>query len=68
VPRKKFYDAGKGKKPALGGTRRHCPRTTQPAELELFIESNDGSLVENANHLTVACWGDLILCEDASSA
>jgi secreted PhoX family phosphatase len=36
----------------------------QPGELELFIEPNDGNLVENADNLTVAPWGDLIICED----
>ena len=35
-----------------------------PPTLELFIEPNDGSLVENADNLTVAPWGDLIVCED----
>ena len=34
--------------------------------LELFIEPNDGSLIENADNLTVAPWGDLIVCEDGS--
>lgn len=35
-----------------------------PGELELFVEPNDGNLVENADNLTVAPWGDLIVCED----
>ena len=35
-----------------------------PATLELFIEPNDGAIVENADNLTVAPWGDLIVCED----
>jgi secreted PhoX family phosphatase len=35
-----------------------------PARLDLFIEPNDGSLVENADNLTVAPWGDLVLAED----
>ena len=34
--------------------------------LELFVEPNDGSLVENADNLTVSPWGDLIVCEDGS--
>lgn len=37
-----------------------------PGVLELFVEPNDGSLIENADNLTVAPWGDLILCEDGS--
>jgi secreted PhoX family phosphatase len=32
--------------------------------LELFVEPNDGTIVENADNLTVAPWGDLIVCED----
>ncbi len=39
-----------------------------PAQLELFIEPNDGSLVENADNLTVAPWGDLVLAEDGVGA
>ena len=35
-----------------------------PATLELFVEPNDGSIVENADNLTVAPWGDLVVCED----
>ena len=38
----------------------------QPATLELFIEPNDGTLIENADNLTVAPWGDLIVCEDGT--
>ena len=36
----------------------------QPASLELFIEPNDGAIIENADNLTIAPWGDLIVCED----
>ena len=35
-----------------------------PAILELFIEPNDATIVENADNVTVAPWGDLVLCED----
>lgn len=35
-----------------------------PGRLELFIEPNDTNLVHNADNLTVAPWGDLIVCED----
>lgn len=37
-----------------------------PGRLELFIEPNDSKLVHNADNLTVAPWGDLIVCEDRS--
>lgn len=32
--------------------------------LELFVEPNDSNLVANADNLTSAPWGDLIVCED----
>lgn len=37
-----------------------------PGTLELFIEPNDGAIVENADNLTAAPWGDLIVCEDGT--
>ncbi len=37
-----------------------------PGMLELFVEPNDGTLIENADNLTVAPWGDVIVCEDGS--
>jgi secreted PhoX family phosphatase len=33
--------------------------------LTLFAEPDDARLLENADNLTVAPWGDLVLCEDA---
>ena len=38
-----------------------------PGILELFIESKSSDLLENADNLTVAPWGDLIVCEDGSA-
>lgn len=32
--------------------------------LELFIEPNQSALLRNCDNLTVAPWGDLIVCED----
>jgi uncharacterized protein len=37
-----------------------------PGVLELFIEPDDGHIVENADNITVAPWGDLIVCEDSA--
>lgn len=37
-----------------------------PGSLELFSEPDDQSLVDRADNLTVAPWGDLLLCEDGS--
>ncbi len=39
-----------------------------PGTLELFVEPNDAELVQNADNLTVAPWGDLVVCEDRSGA
>lgn len=38
----------------------------RPATLELFIEPNDGTMIENADNLTIAPWGDLVVCEDGT--
>ncbi len=37
-----------------------------PGMLELFVEPNDGNIIDNADNLTVAPWGDLVVCEDSS--
>lgn len=35
-----------------------------PGRLELFVEPNDPSILQRADNLCVAPWGDLIVCED----
>ena len=35
-----------------------------PATLELFLESNDTDLLKSCDNLTIAPWGDLVICED----
>jgi secreted PhoX family phosphatase len=37
---------------------------SRPGSLELFVEPNDATIVENADNLTVSPWGDLVVCED----
>lgn len=37
-----------------------------PGVLELFAEPNDINIVDMADNLTMAPWGDLVLCEDGS--
>lgn len=37
-----------------------------PGRLELFIEAEAGMILENCDNLTVAPWGDVIVCEDGS--
>ena len=43
------------------------PREAEaPGTLELFLEPNDRDILKNCDNLTVAPWGDLVLCEDHS--
>ncbi len=44
------------------GTERE---TDDPGRIELFVEPNDTAVLEHADNLTVAPWGDVIACEDA---
>ena len=37
---------------------------TAPGKLELFLEPNDTEIFQNCDNLTVAPWGDVIICED----
>ena len=37
-----------------------------PGELQLLVESNDNRILQNADNLTVAPWGDLVVCEDSA--
>ncbi len=39
-------------------------KSSGPGKLELIAESGEGSLLTNADNLTMAPWGDLIVCED----
>lgn len=50
---------------------RYVPDPVGPARpaggggtLELFLEADDTTLLENGDNLTVSPWGDLIVCED----
>ena len=38
----------------------------QPGKLELFVEPDDKALIDRADNLTVAPWGDILICEDGS--
>lgn len=40
--------------------------SARPGRLVLFVEPNDPGIVDNADNLTVAPWGDLVVCEDGS--
>ena len=47
------------------GTPREMVR---PGLLQLYIESQASSLIENCDNITVAPWGDLFICEDKSGS
>ena len=38
-----------------------------PGKLELIAEADVNSLLRNADNLTMAPWGDLIVCEDSAA-
>ncbi|MCH2137828.1 MAG: PhoX family protein [Phycisphaerales bacterium] len=37
-----------------------------PGSIELFLQPDDPSVIENADNITMAPWGDIIVCEDGS--
>ena len=51
----------------LGQIFTYKPTSTDAGELELIAEAQPDSLLRNADNLTMAPWGDLIVCEDTSS-
>lgn len=68
-----YFASTNGGKALKGQVWRYVPSAHEgdaereaehPGYLELFVEPNDGNLVENCDNLTVAPWGDIILAED----
>ncbi len=67
-----YFACTSGGNKKLGQIWRYVPskgegtasENAAPGTLELFVEPNNSNLVENADNLTVAPWGDLIVCED----
>ena len=39
---------------------------TEGGSLELFVEPDDASIMDNPDNITAAPWGDLIVCEDGA--
>ena len=70
-----FFACTNGGKAKAGQIFRYTPSKNEgkesesrsPGILELFIESKDDKLIENADNLAIAPWGDLIVCEDGSN-
>jgi uncharacterized protein len=67
-----FFACTNGGRKRKGQIWRYSPSPNEgtaaekraPGTLELFIEPNDSNLVENCDNMTIAPWGDLIICED----
>jgi secreted PhoX family phosphatase len=65
-----FFTATSGGAGRYGQIMRYVPSRDegqvrqQPGSLQLFVESRDPSVLDYGDNLTVAPWGDLIVCED----
>lgn len=67
-----YFACTSGGSARLGQIWKYTPSSAEgeageessPGMLELFIEPNNSSLVVNADNLTAAPWGDLVVCED----
>jgi secreted PhoX family phosphatase len=65
-----YFTATNGGAAKFGQIMRYVPgrgegRPDQaPGLLSLFVESGDASVLDYADNLTIAPWGDLIVCED----
>lgn len=68
-----YFACTNGGPKMLGQIWKYTPSPTEgtleendrPGRLELFIESDGESLLENCDNLTVAPWGDLVIAEDS---
>ncbi|MDR8393709.1 PhoX family protein [Aliifodinibius sp. S!AR15-10] len=65
-----YFACTNGGRKELGQIWKLTPGSgqNQADKLELFVEPNNGSMIENADNLTVAPWGDLFVCEDGDNA
>ena len=61
-----FFACTNGGSKRAGQIWRYIPKgdSFDKGRLELFIEPNNSELLQAADNLTVAPWGDLIVCED----
>jgi secreted PhoX family phosphatase len=67
-----YFACTNGGQKKLGQIFRYIPspfegtarESEQAGTLELFLQPDDSRLARSADNLTVAPWGDLILCED----
>ena len=67
-----FFACTNGGRKRKGQIWRYVPspdegkpeESRNPGRMELFFEAVDNKVVENADNLTIAPWGDIIFCED----
>lgn len=60
-----YFACTSGGQKRIGQLFRLMPGSADEDDrLELFLEPNDSSLISNADNLTAAPWGDLVICED----
>ena len=71
-----FFTASSGGKAGNGQIFRYIPgkyegqsrENDEPGQLELFIESKSEHTFRFCDNITVAPWGDVIICEDKADA
>ena len=71
-----FFACTNGGPDKLGQVFKYIPspyegtsrESESPGKLILFAESDNKNILKNCDNLTVAPWGDIILCEDHSDA
>jgi uncharacterized protein len=67
-----YFTMTNGGKNTMGQVFRYQPspyegtarESEEPGLIELFVEPNDTELLRNGDNITIAPWGDLIICED----
>jgi secreted PhoX family phosphatase len=67
-----YFACTSGGRKRLGQVWRYTPSAHEgapgeadaPGSLELWVEPNDGTIIQNADNLVVSPWGDVFVCED----
>ena len=70
--REVYFACTDGGRKQIGQIFRYLPSAHEgtpkeaksPGHLELFIEPNDPERIQNPDNVTIAPWGDVIVCED----
>ncbi len=67
-----YFDCTNGSRTYRGQIWKYTPspfegtpqEPEEPGKLELFVEPNDPSILDHPDQMTVAPWGDIMVCED----